>query len=140
MRGRPSLRLITGPVVTGLQLDSGWAWGTLILPYLEQKPVYDSANFSFGFGRPRPRGLLGLFANRTVMRTSISMFLCPSAEGGEGPLDLGHDSGTVAGSPGQYIASAGWIDSSQWPIREPASSTRTAGSRSVMLATEQARP
>ena len=36
--------------VTGLELGSGWAWGTLVLPYLEQRPVYDAANFDLGFG------------------------------------------------------------------------------------------
>ena len=36
--------------VTGLELGSGWAWGTLILPYLEQTPVYASANLDLGFG------------------------------------------------------------------------------------------
>ena len=45
------------------------------------------------------------------------MFLCPSAGGGEGPIDLGYDSANVAGSPGQYIASAGWMDSSRSPIQ-----------------------
>ena len=45
------------------------------------------------------------------------MFLCPSGGGGEGPIDLGLGSTHVAGSPGQYIASAGWMDSSQSPIK-----------------------
>jgi prepilin-type processing-associated H-X9-DG protein len=110
---------LTGPVPAGPGLDSGWAWGTLILPYLEQRPVYDAANFDFNFGSANTEdshGFLGLLANRTVMRTSISTFLCPSAEGGEGPLSLGYDSGTVIGAPGQYIASAGWMDSSVLPI------------------------
>ena len=47
--------------VTGLELGAGWAWGTLILPYSEQRPVYDAANFDLGFGEvsgppesPRP--------------------------------------------------------------------------------------
>ena len=76
--------------VTGLELGAGWAWGTLILPYLEQRPVYDAANFDLGFGEViSRRGLLGLFENRTVRRISVSMFLCPSAGGGEGPIDLG---------------------------------------------------
>ena len=39
-----------------------------------------------------------------------------SAEGGEGPIDLGQGS-AVAVSPGQYVASAGWMDSSQSPIQ-----------------------
>ena len=61
--------------------------------------------------------ILGLFENGTVRRISVSLFLCPSAEGGEGPIDLGLGSAHVAGSPGQYIASAGWMDSSQSPIQ-----------------------
>ena len=35
---------------TGLELGTGWAWGTLVLPYLEQSPLYDAANFDLGFG------------------------------------------------------------------------------------------
>ncbi len=108
-----------GPPGNGLKPSSGWAWGTFILPYLDQRPVYDAANFDFEFGSADAtdsRGFLGLRANRTVMMTGLTLFLCPSAEGGEGPIDLGYDSGTLAGSPGQYIASAGWMATSQTPI------------------------
>lgn len=100
---------------TGLELGTGWAWGTLILPYLEQKPLYDAANFDLGFGEVSAP-LLGLRENMTVRRVSLSMFLCPSAEGGEGPIDLGAGSSGVAISPGQYIASAGWLDTSRTPV------------------------
>jgi prepilin-type N-terminal cleavage/methylation domain-containing protein len=103
--------------VTELELGAGWAWGTLVLPYLEQRPVYDAANFDLGFGEvSTPPAYPGLFENGTVRRISVAMFLCPSAGGGEGPLRLGYDSGSVSGAPGQYIASAGWMDSSQSPI------------------------
>jgi prepilin-type N-terminal cleavage/methylation domain-containing protein/prepilin-type processing-associated H-X9-DG protein len=102
--------------VTGLELGTGWAWGTLVLPYLEQRPVYDAANFDLGFGEVAAP-LVGLFENGTVRRVSVSMFLCPSAGGGEGPIDLGDGSAHLAISPGQYIASAGWMDSSQTPIQ-----------------------
>src|SRR5690242_3831055 len=54
---------LTRPV-TGLELGPGWAWGTLILPYLEERPLYDSANFDFSYGNPDIRdaaGLHGLF-------------------------------------------------------------------------------
>jgi prepilin-type N-terminal cleavage/methylation domain-containing protein len=104
--------------VTDFEIGSGWAWGTLILPCLEQKPVYDAANFDFSFGSAdgtNPVGILGLNVNRTVMRTSLSMFLCPSDGGGEGPIDLGGGA-LVFGSPGQYIASAGWMNSSEYQI------------------------
>jgi prepilin-type N-terminal cleavage/methylation domain-containing protein/prepilin-type processing-associated H-X9-DG protein len=104
--------------VTDLELGGGWAWGTLILPYLEQKPVYDAANFDLGFGEvSAPPGYLGLYENGTVRRISVSTFLCPSAGGGEGLIDLGRGSSKVSGSPGQYIASAGWMDSSQSQIK-----------------------
>jgi prepilin-type N-terminal cleavage/methylation domain-containing protein len=106
--------------VTGLELGPGWAWGTLILPYLEERTLYDSANFDFSYGNPDitdAAGLIGLFANATARRVGISVFLCPSGGGGEGPLDLGPGSGSVDGTAGQYIASAGWIDSSRSPIQ-----------------------
>ncbi len=114
-----SYALRSNQSVTGHELGAGWAWGTLILPELEQRPVYDAANFAFSFGSADatdPRGLLGLSVNRTVMQVSLSTFLCPSAGGGEGPIDLGHGSAHVFGSPGQYVASAGWMDSAQSPI------------------------
>ena len=80
--------------------------------------MYDAANFDLGFGEvSSPPGLVGLFENATVRRITLSLFLCPSAEGGEGPIDLGYSSSHVAGSPGQYIASAGWMDSSRSPIQ-----------------------
>ncbi|WP_406700768.1 DUF1559 domain-containing protein [Singulisphaera sp. Ch08] len=105
---------------TDFEIGSGWAWGALILPYLEQRPLYDAANFDFDFGSADstdPRGILGLKANKTVMNTSVSMFLCPSDGGGEGPIDLGDGSTRVLGSPGQYIASAGWMNSSQYEVQ-----------------------
>jgi prepilin-type N-terminal cleavage/methylation domain-containing protein len=98
------------------EIGSGWAWGSLILPCLGQKPVHDAANFDFSFGGAdgeNPVGILGLNVNRTVMRTSLSMFRCPSDGGGEGPIDLG-SSALVFGSPGQYIALAGWMNSSEY--------------------------
>ena len=106
--------------VVGVELGPGWAWGTLILPYLEERPAYDSANFSLSYGNPDitdAPGLLGLSANATARRVSLSTFLCPSGGGGDGPLDLGPGSGRVDGTAGQYVASAGWIDTSLAPIR-----------------------
>ena len=106
--------------VTDFEIGSGWAWGALILPYLEQRPVYDAGNFDFSFGdagSTNPIGIIGLIENRTVMRISVSTFLCPSDGGGDGPIDLGYGSAHVFGSPGQYIASAGWMDSSVYQIK-----------------------
>src|SRR5262249_29996075 len=30
----------------GVDLGTGWAWGAMILPYLEQQPLYNSINFN----------------------------------------------------------------------------------------------
>lgn len=104
---------------SGPDLGAGWAWGTLILPFLEQRPVYDAANFAFNFGSANtddPRGLLGLFVNKTVMRTNVSVFLCPDGGGDDGTITLGRGSGAFLGSPSQYVGSAGWLDSSASPV------------------------
>ncbi len=92
---------------TGPEPGPGWGWGMLVLPFAEQRPVYDAANFDLGFGDVNG-DLLGVSENRTVRHIGLALFLCPSGGGGEGPLDLG--GGTVAGSPGQYVASAGDLD------------------------------
>jgi prepilin-type N-terminal cleavage/methylation domain-containing protein/prepilin-type processing-associated H-X9-DG protein len=48
----------------------GWAWGSLILPYLEQNTIYSALNFNLPCWLP---------ANTTGARTSIAVFACPSA-------------------------------------------------------------
>lgn len=70
--------------LSGLELAVGWGWGMLILPFSEQRPLYDATNFDLGFGEvqaDRPDFPGGPFANNTVRRTNISMFLCPNAGG-----------------------------------------------------------
>ena len=51
----------------------GFAWGTLVLPFLEQAPLHASFNFNLPCWAP---------ANSTGARTKLSVFLCPSATGG----------------------------------------------------------
>jgi prepilin-type N-terminal cleavage/methylation domain-containing protein/prepilin-type processing-associated H-X9-DG protein len=106
--------------LTGLELSAGWGWGTLILPYSEQRPLYNAANFDLGFGEVvvnRPDFPGGLYANHTMKQVSLSMFLCPSGGGGDKPIDLGYDSAKVGESPGQYVGSAGWMDTSRSPVQ-----------------------
>jgi prepilin-type N-terminal cleavage/methylation domain-containing protein/prepilin-type processing-associated H-X9-DG protein len=51
----------------------GFAWGTLILPQLEQAPVYASFNTNLPCWAPE---------NGTSAQTKLAVFLCPSATGG----------------------------------------------------------
>src|SRR5206468_12730318 len=52
---------------------SGFAWGALLLPYLEQAPLYRSFNLDLPCWAPE---------NAAAARTKVAVFLCPSASGG----------------------------------------------------------
>lgn len=52
---------------------SGFAWGTLLLPQLDQSPLYKSLNFSLPCWAP---------AHAQVAKKKLTTFLCPSATGG----------------------------------------------------------
>jgi prepilin-type N-terminal cleavage/methylation domain-containing protein/prepilin-type processing-associated H-X9-DG protein len=51
----------------------GWAWGTLILPYIEQDNLYKQFRLDLPCWAPE---------NAVPARTKVSVFLCPSATGG----------------------------------------------------------
>jgi prepilin-type N-terminal cleavage/methylation domain-containing protein/prepilin-type processing-associated H-X9-DG protein len=51
----------------------GWAYGTMMLPYLEQGPLYQSLNVNLPCWAP---------SNATGVVTSIGVFLCPSVSEG----------------------------------------------------------
>ena len=45
-----------------VDLGSGWAWGSMILPFMEQQPLYNSINFSLS---------VAYGANNTCSTTSL---------------------------------------------------------------------
>jgi prepilin-type N-terminal cleavage/methylation domain-containing protein/prepilin-type processing-associated H-X9-DG protein len=55
--------------VTSYEAGPGWGWAAMVLPQLEQKPVFDAINFSLTIQHP---------GNLTVRPTPLSVFLCPS--------------------------------------------------------------
>jgi prepilin-type processing-associated H-X9-DG protein len=69
----PSGYLATNPG-PGLADDRGpgWGWGTLILPYLEQDPLYRQIQLAKDITDP---------TNAIARTTSLSIFLCPSDPG-----------------------------------------------------------
>jgi prepilin-type processing-associated H-X9-DG protein len=79
--------------------DSGWGnWSiqALIMPYMEQGPVYNSLNFSVGSAD----NLDGPGIQGTAIKTRVNSFLCPSS-----PLPVGSFyCGTIPGSstPASY--------------------------------------
>ena len=53
----------------GREIGSGWGWGSLILPQLEQYPLHSQINFSLGIEHP---------SNVNARLQKIPTFLCPS--------------------------------------------------------------
>ncbi|MGE3819486.1 MAG: DUF1559 domain-containing protein [Isosphaeraceae bacterium] len=99
--------LTESPRPNSPETGPGWGWGTMILEHLEQRPLYHSVNF----GLP-----ITVRASFTVRTATLSVFLCPSNSGAEGPVKLFDPQGRPLVSdlsPGQYVASAG-----QWEVEE----------------------
>jgi prepilin-type N-terminal cleavage/methylation domain-containing protein/prepilin-type processing-associated H-X9-DG protein len=75
-----------GPNAPGVVYNwSCWGANALLLPYLEQSPIYSAINFSWSpepYAEPTTQDTgyasLGGYINSTAYNTKISVFLCPS--------------------------------------------------------------
>lgn len=54
---------------------NNWSCHAMLLPYLEQKPLYDAANFSWA---PEWADNICYYINSTVSNSVVASFLCPS--------------------------------------------------------------
>jgi prepilin-type N-terminal cleavage/methylation domain-containing protein/prepilin-type processing-associated H-X9-DG protein len=81
----------------------GWGWAAMILPQLEQGPLFHAANFSISVAAPQ---------NATVIGTTLSTFLCPS-DLTSGPFPVTDASGNVlaTAAPSSYAACVGGNES-----------------------------
>ncbi len=81
-------------------VSPGWGWASMILPQIDQAPLYNSINFNL----PIP-----VAANTTSIKVTINVFLCPSDAAVSGPYaiqdGLGDTLAVVA--PSSYAACAG---------------------------------
>ena len=68
----------------------GFAWGTLLLHYAEQAPLYASLNVDLPCWAPE---------NATGALTQLSMFLCPSTTGGDDAFALHRYTNGDSGAP-----------------------------------------
>jgi prepilin-type N-terminal cleavage/methylation domain-containing protein/prepilin-type processing-associated H-X9-DG protein len=55
-----------------VDLGPGWAWGSMILPFMEQQPLYNAINFNLS---------VAYRANDTGSQTPLAAYLCPSDPG-----------------------------------------------------------
>lgn len=100
-------------------IDTGHSWLTMILPYIDQAPLYNSINHN--------SNLSGTPANITAANTIIRAYLCPSDDG-NGDGRLGNRSDWLPNPPGtwavnNYKACAGsnwaWGNAAWNPVSSP---------------------
>lgn len=93
----PSAALVVGPSFITF---SGWGWGSMILPHIDQTPLYTRIRFEQG---------TAVGANRDVIPTPLAIWRCPSDPQPTAvavPID-GHPDATVA--TGNMVASHGML-------------------------------
>ena len=83
---------------------NGWGWQAMILPQMEQAPVYSSINFSLPVELPQ---------NTTAIQTRMTAYLCPSDIPPPGLFGVTDASGTVLvmAAPTSYAACVGGDES-----------------------------
>lgn len=95
------------------------SWLTMILPQVEQGPLFESINFSFGLAgncnlpsasSHRTVRIDASHPNAAAAATVVSLYICPSDS-----LTQNADAGTAPPAPGSYAANIGWPIGSSWP-------------------------
>lgn len=79
---------------------SGFAWGALLLPQIEQQPLYEKFDFRQACWSP---------ANAQPALTTLKVFLCPSSTGKAGPFDVKSSANATLArfSRSDFVANAG---------------------------------
>ncbi len=88
------------PDPTTLDTGPGWAYGTMLLPYIEQESLYQNVNINLP---------CWFEANTTGVRTSLEMFLCPSVSESSLRFEVRDQPGNVLAfiARSHYVLNAG---------------------------------
>jgi prepilin-type N-terminal cleavage/methylation domain-containing protein/prepilin-type processing-associated H-X9-DG protein len=89
------------PLINGAtDTAPGWGWGAMILPQLEERPLFNAINFVLPVEGPQ---------NTTVVLSILSSYLCPSDPIPAGPFAVTDASGKVLATmgPTSYAACEG---------------------------------
>ena len=92
--------------------DHGWAWGTFLLPYLDQDPMYEALG-------PNRNVVSTVVTNRPeLLQTVLPGFICPSdgttALNDKFKFGAAEGLGTVSIAPSNYAANCGYGASIVW--------------------------
>jgi prepilin-type N-terminal cleavage/methylation domain-containing protein/prepilin-type processing-associated H-X9-DG protein len=107
-----------------------YGWTLVVLPGIEQQPLYNAYNVVCGFRDP---GGGGPTINTTVMYNQLNSFLCPSENASarpQAPFAATNYVGNVGG-PGAIQSFSGTIISPFWGNTNQAPSTNTIGLQSI---------
>ena len=87
----------------GVQTNWG-TWGALalMLPYMEQRPIYDAINFNWNGWQ----GTVGPAVNRTVWNLKVNLFVCPS-DGMNGQENTNNYFGSVGATGATFYSMTG---------------------------------
>jgi prepilin-type N-terminal cleavage/methylation domain-containing protein/prepilin-type processing-associated H-X9-DG protein len=80
---------------------NGWGWPAMLLPYLDQSPLYNAINFQFPVEHA---------TNLPSVASTLPGFLCPSDQTGAGSFQVTDAGGAViipAAPPSSYAATVG---------------------------------
>jgi len=117
--GPPPASGCDGTMLSGCQ-DTPWF--ALLLPQLEQQPLYNQFNFALGTEGPVYLNYPGYFANTTVFGTKISIFQCPSDRNESFQFQEVFQGGVFAGptiTKGNYAVSWGNTEWDQGGLASP---------------------
>ena len=92
----------------GPSLGTGWGWGAMLLPHLEQDALYNQIALSKDIADP---------ANATARQTSLSVYLCPSDRPATPTFSVKGTSGSSICDVafGNYVGVAGVNEVSAYP-------------------------
>jgi prepilin-type N-terminal cleavage/methylation domain-containing protein len=97
-----------GPSYPGAPVYARWSQHAMILPYLDQAPLYNQLNFNFPPDTPGMGGVIAFMpaytnptgTNSAASRTVIPGFMCPSDRG---PSDPWQGQNNYAGNQGGWL-------------------------------------
>jgi len=97
-----------------LDAGPGWAWGALLLPYLEEGELHEKLDFRRPCWDEQNRVcyeelIAGHPVETPLVGRQLKVFLCPSANGAQEPFDVIDASGATLATFGRscYVANAG---------------------------------